>query len=127
MEVLILHVVHQVHQPEIILHHLVGIPQVGAEKFIVAEVLLLYLLDYLEKLLAQAILGLRHLAHPFQVVLGEAKLIVVSILLICEDAVVLLVLILERSFTPLAGHVEGLLVPRQPIVGLFESGMVVVR
>ena len=112
MEVLILHVVHQVHQPEIILHDLVGVPQVGAEEFIVAEVLLLYLLDYLEKLMAQAILGLRHLAHPFQVVLGQAELIVVSILLIGEDTVVLLVLVLQRSLTPLAAHVEGLLVPR---------------
>lgn len=112
MEVLILHVVHQVHQPKIILHDLVGVPQVGAEEFIVAEVLLLYLLDYLEKLLTQAILGLRHLAHPFQVVLGEAELIVVSILLIGEDTVVLLVLVLQRSLTPLAAHVEGLLVPR---------------
>ena len=91
-----------------------------------AEVLLLYLLNYLEKLLAKTVLGLRHLAHPFQMILGETQLIIVSVLLVSEDAVVLLILILEHLLTPLVGHVKGFLVPRQPIMSFFKGTLMVV-
>jgi hypothetical protein len=92
MEILILHFIHQIHQPEIILHYLVGVSQVSAEKFIVAEILLFYFLDYLKKLLTKTILCFCHFANPFEVVLSEAELVIVGILLVRKDAVILFIL-----------------------------------
>lgn len=126
MEILILHVIHQVYQPEIVLHHLVGIPQEGAKEFVVTEVLPLYLLDYAEKLLAKTVLCLRHLAHPFEMVLREAELIIVGILLVGEDTMILFILFLQLPLSSLVGHVEGLFVPRDSMMALLVAAVMVV-
>lgn len=58
MEVLVLHLVDDIHHPEIVLHDLERIAQVGADKFVVVEVLHFYAGDDLVELLAYLLLWL---------------------------------------------------------------------
>ena len=85
MKASVLHLANQIYHPEVVSHHLIRVSNQRTKLSVVLIVISLYPLDNLIQLLAEYILETIQLSKASEVILSEAKFVVVCVLLVIEQ------------------------------------------
>jgi len=92
LKVWVRHLVYQIYHSKIILHNLIGIAYIRADKLVMIKIILFDLLYQLKKLVAHSFLLFTEFVGSFLVIFGQATLIVIGIQLIFKKTNIFLLI-----------------------------------